>query len=79
MKARISQTPMAYHVELSAARDSFAQLLDSFKSTVPKCNRRFMPDRHVWFVDLRAKKRVEQFASAVTDAGGQVKSDGLYP
>ena len=74
MKARISQTAMGYHIALSAPRDSFAQLLETFKSVIPKACRRFIADRRAWFVDLRAGKRVERFASAVTEAGGKVES-----
>lgn len=73
MRVSISQTTFGYHVALSAEPDRFAQLLETFKSIIPKACRRFITDRRAWFVDLRAGKRVERFVSAVTEAGGKVE------
>jgi hypothetical protein len=48
-------------------------MYEQFKSIVPRRNRRFNTDRQWWFVDLRAKRKIEKFISAVMKAGGQVR------
>lgn len=73
MKATIEQTTMGYHVTLSAARDSFAQLLEQFKAIIPRKCRQFDPARRYWFVDLRAGRKLARFVDSIQSLGGEVE------
>jgi hypothetical protein len=70
MTITITQNTFGFHLAIASDdRQRFAQVIESFKLAIPKCNRRFNEISRIWFVDKRAEPKMRRFLESVKQAG----------
>jgi hypothetical protein len=70
MSITIKHTVFGFHVLIvSDDRGRFSNAIEALKITIPKRNRRYLPESRYWFIDKRKERKLHQWIDRIKEFG----------